>query len=518
MKTMHQFLKKGLIALFMIALLFLYAQLFHFIEPTIWRSVFLPGAVLILAVLLTPSRADARVRLAVTGVVLVFTLATTRLQPGYYLRTEIIVLAMLWGAGQIFLAIATTRVRNDVAGPLLRSLAETGYISTLRRMGHGAFGDALARGTRNTRWAIAVFLVSLLLSRAGAFDAEEEQLVLRPWFFHTLSGPSHSLVVSLTTPDNNPTEYLRTALELNRIFRKAGAVVSVFPRSGAVDPLAAKLLDSLTAMGGVTYDQPRFGWLEWGRPPGFVVTRYKAAGISWRTGEFVVHPSLVAAARYLASPIRLPKELLGTPTVGFPGAKLSIPRNTEVSVGERRIPIWDNGYAAVLNRQVLSRFEQWNSFLFRAEIERTHWDSALTYKAYGTGDKSHSLADSVWEHLKGKMVFVEWVNLGDDYRRDDATEPARIADMVVSGLVVDRAAAWHVALSGIVLLIGVLLSIRTRIWLQVAVLLASAVGLIVLDGWLFREWLLLANLVYPAFTAAVAALIFPLVRAAHDRE
>ena len=110
------------------------------------------------------------------------------------------------------------------------------------------------------------------------------------------------------------------------------------------------------------------------------------------------------------------------------------------------------------------------------------------------------------------MVFLQWVNLGEDFRRDDATEPARIADLIVRGLIVDRAGTWHIALSCIVLALGVFLSVRVRVMIQAIILGALVPALLFLDGWIFHEWLLLTNLVYPAFTAAVSATVLPLVR------
>jgi hypothetical protein len=513
----YHFLRRGVAAFVILLILFGCSWLFRAMVPAIWQTFAVPGAVLVLAIAFTPARVAAGIRLSLVGVVWIVFLATNHFQPGGYWRTGIIVLALLWGAGQLFLVVASERVRVDRAGPFLRSLHESGFSTTLRRMDRGVFGDSLARGTRACRWAAALLVVTLLLSRAGALDADEEQLILSPWLAPRLSGPSHSLVVTLTTTDNNAQGYLRTALELNSIFRKAGAVVSVFPRFGPGDSIARHLLDSLTAMGGVTFDPPRFGWFTLDRPQGSAFTRFIATDISWRDGKPVVHPAIVAAARFFKAPLRLPGEFLKAPSFASGSGNMPRARNAEIMIGEHRIPIWSDGYSAVRNPHSLARVEQWNSFLFRASIERTSWDSALTYREFEAGKHVPALADSLCALMKGRMVFVQWENLSEDFRSDfDVSEPARIADMIVRGLIVDRAGPWHIALTCLVLLAGCVLSVRTRIGIQVAALLTCAAAFLILDGWIFREWLLLTSLVYPAFAAFVAAIILPLVRLSEE--
>ncbi|HSQ76854.1 MAG TPA: hypothetical protein VLT13_14935, partial [Bacteroidota bacterium] len=196
MNVGHYYLRKALVTLLVLALAYAFSSVLVLRVPTIWRTFFLPSAVLILAVTLMPPHASAGIRLAVTAIVLILVFLTTRLQPGPYFRTELIVVAFLWGIAQVVLAIASERVRIEAAGPLLASLREVGYIATLRRMTDGRFGNLVARGTRAARWAIAILLASLLLSRADALDSEEENLVLFPHFRPSWTATSQSVVVT----------------------------------------------------------------------------------------------------------------------------------------------------------------------------------------------------------------------------------------------------------------------------------------------------------------------------------
>jgi hypothetical protein len=194
-------------------------------------------------------------------------------------------------------------------------------------------------------------------------------------------------------------------------------------------------------------------------------------------------------------------------------------RNTALSIGQLKIPVWADGYSAVLRRQsggvfnpdALGSKSGWNSFLFPAGFERLDWDSSLAFFDFETVSRPRTLPDEVWKVAAGKMIFVQWVNMGEDFRRDDATTPAMVADMVVRGLVIDQARPWHIAVSCGILLVAVALFVYGRKWLLVLVLVGSAIGCVVLDGWIFREYLLVVRFIYPAFTAAVAAVVLPLV-------
>ncbi|MBK7260312.1 MAG: hypothetical protein IPI01_21410 [Ignavibacteriae bacterium] len=98
-----------------------------------------------------------------------------------------------------------------------------------------------------------------------------------------------------------------------------------------------------------------------------------------------------------------------------------------------------------------------------------------------------------------------------DYH-DMASVPALIADMAVRGMFVSESPAWHIIVSVLAVLVGIVLFASVRPWLTFVVLLACAVGLGVVDRWVFGEYLLVTRLVYPAFTCAVAAMVLPLVR------
>ena len=106
------------------------------------------------------------------------------------------------------------------------------------------------------------------------------------------------------------------------------------------------------------------------------------------------------------------------------------------------------------------------------------------------------------------------LTINSNIRRDDATGPAMVADMVVRGFAVDRGGHWHLAVSFLVLLLGIILFARAGVWVLVATMAGCAIGLSIIDGLVFREYLYVANLIYPAFCAGLSAVILPLVKIA----
>jgi hypothetical protein len=476
------------------------------------RTLFLPAVVLLTAMIFMPVKMTSGWRLTATAFVFLLLFAATRLQPGYALRNALYVIAIGWGVSQILLVVATERIRAGTAGAWTRVLHTDGYFGVLRAMDRGDFGPHVARMFATLRAAGLILIGTLLLIRAGSLDQPEENIVfaVRPW--ERSIDSQHTVIVTLTTTDNNTVGYLRTALELHARFRAAGAAVMCYPHSGSLDAVGKRLKDSLDAQGAITYVQRDPSWSMFREHWGRAYTSFRVTDLTWRYAKPVVHPGLVAVARFKGVPIALPEELRHPPSIsnweGLP-QKLRDPRLT---IGEIVVPISDDGTSAVLNPWTESGLKgRWDYFLFPAGVMRSHWDSSITYLDYSSGKQLTSLPDSVWNILKGRMVFLNWDNQGEEYPRADATFPAVIAERVMNGLIVTRTGAWAVGLSVLILVIGILLSWGKRIWIPAAFFIACTAGVLVLDGWLFREYMLVAGLIYPAFTAAVAAVVLPLV-------
>lgn len=478
-----------------------------------------PLLVFALGVLFAPRAVAGLLRLGYAVFILLAVLIFERLLPYYYLGNYLTILVLVWVGGQIILVMAGERVRSGEGGGIATSLCANGYLRTLRRMDGGAFGVRLASLLTVTRWSALIFVGSLLLYRSETFHRPEEDLLLQPGSRYEIDSRSHSVVATLTTTDNNVTGYLRTAIEMNDLFRKAGAAVVCFPCRGALDPKAQKLADSLEMAGGVLFVQPRYDlrWFE--RTWGWNFMRFVSIDVTWQYGKPLIHPGLVAASRLMGTRVHVPNELLRAPSYGLHDSQMPRARNTELRIGEQRIPVWEDGYSVVLGRLSSGVFNPdapgsrsgWNSFVFPAAFERMNWDSSLTFFDFETVSRPRTLPHAVWKMAAGKMIFVQWVNMGEDFRRDDATSPALVADMVVRGLVIDQARPWHIAISCGILLVAAALFVYGRKWLLAFILIGCAIGCIVLDGWIFREYLLVVRFIYPAFTAAVAAVVLPLV-------
>ena len=435
------------------------------------------------------------------------------------LETASLVIALIWLAGQMVLVVVTDRFRSGIAGAVESFLAERGFAALIRSVARGEFGATSALWISGLRWGILILVGCLLLTRSGSLDQLEENVVLPLSRLSAVPGASASMVVTLTTPDNNARQFLETALELNARFREGGAAVVCFPARVMRDSTTRSLADSLIASGAVVFDRGQFD------------PRYAMVGHSWNFLRFrsidfslshstpVVHPSLLAAARYLKLPVRIPPEYEQFLHLDARAAGMVGPPRGEVAIGSSRVPRWDNGLSVVLRRSAYLPLQYstggdtlWNSFIFPATIERPQWDGPILYKEYGSGRTLTALPDSVWNFAAGRMVFIQWVNMSDADYHDMASVPALIADMAVRGMFVSESPAWHIIVSVLAVLVGIVLFASVRPWLTFVVLLACAIGLGVVDGWVFGEYLLVTRLVYPAFTCAVAAMVLPLVR------
>lgn len=434
------------------------------------------------------------------------------------LATVSLVIALIWLAGQMLLVVLSDRVRAGKGSPTAVSLVNGGYMGLLRASSRGEFGTACARLLTGMRWGALILAGVWLLYRSGSLHQPEEDLLLPLGRVGEATGPSRSVLVSLTTPDNNPLEYIRTAIEINALFRAGGAAVVCFPRSGMADSTIRLLIDSLESAGAVVYDReqfdPRYAW----GGTGWQFLRFWSAGFGWSNSLPMIHPSIRAASRYLNVPVRLPADTRRMPAIPWAGnAGVVDPAAGDVMLGPAPVPRWSDGWSVVPRPQGLFPTQHpggdtlWNSFLFRVGILRYAWEMPIEYMFYGDAHRVRTLPDSILRLVAGRMVFIDWSDMGGGMPRF-AAGPAMIADMLVRGLFVREALSWHIPVTVAVLLCGIALFVWSRPSVMVLVLVAVALMIATMDVWVFREYLLVTRLVYPAFVALVSAVVFPLVR------
>lgn len=413
---------------------------------------------------------------------------------------------------------------------------EHGYWSAARQALRGSFGDTGARVLNAVFWGMAIMGASLLIWHSGWIENKVDLGLHQPQLHLTVAQTDlpTSITITLSTPDNNPHKYLETALQICRRLRDAGAVVTSFPRRGNLDSASQQLADSIAAAGGLTFPQltnPAERLRPWSIP----FYRYYPLDISWKYGKPAIHPGLVAAARYLHVPVKISPALLHSPSphdwIDNPDGGSDLPHVNHdlLRLGDISIPFWTDGSSCVLSSHAMLGVafwervrgwragDWWDPTRFPADLEVPEWGAPLTYFDWASGQRTGSLPDSIWKLAAGKMVFVQWVNQGEDLRRDDATTPALVADMVVRGCTVDQLAPWHIALSCLFVLIGVVLSVRGPNWLLVVVMATAAGGVLLVERWLFSEYLLVGNMVYAACTAALTMVVLPLVSAGTRR-
>jgi hypothetical protein len=129
----------------------------------------------------------------------------------------------------------------------------------------------------------------------------------------------------------------------------------------------------------------------------------------------------------------------------------------------------------------------------------------------------NTIPDSVLQLVSGRMVFLDWMDMGEGHLRGFAAGPAMIADMLTRGVFIREAPAWHILVTVLVMILGVALFVWSRPSFTLVLLLAAAVAIGAADVWIFKEYMLVTRLIYPAFVALVAAVVFPLVRISERR-
>ena len=405
-------------------------------------------------------------------------------------------------------------------------LVNEGYPGILRAFARGEFGLTCARWVTGLRWGVFILAGVWLLYRSGSLDQPEEEFVLPLARVGETSGPSRSVLVSLMTGDNNPREYLRTAIEINAVFRAAGAAVVCIPRSGARDSTVRSLIDSLEAAGAVVYDRERFESRYAGGRQSMQSLRFWSAGYGYSSDLPLIHPSIQAAARYLRVPVQLPSDYKRMPAIPWYGGGFGAgpPNAGDILLGSTPIPRWSDGWSVVPRPPGLFPMHYstggeslWNSFMFPAGILRGQWHDPLRYMFYGDARSVSVLPDSVLRLVSGRMVFIDWTDMGDGNLRGAGSGPAMIAEMVVRGIFIREAPAWHILVTVLVMILGVALFVWSRPSIILVLLLAAAVLIGAMDVWIFKEYMLVTRLIYPAFVALVAAVVFSLVRIADRR-
>jgi hypothetical protein len=506
---------RSLAALMAIALLWILLVFLRPIMPDEHKTLVLPAVVLFAAMLLMPRKMASPWRLTATAGVFALLLLATRIQQGYMFRTWLFAIASCWGAGQILLVVIAERVRAGKGTAWMQVLHDRGYFTLLVAVGRGDFGMSIARTFAVTRVAGFILIGTMLLFRAGSLDDAEDDIVFSTASWERSIDSQYTAIVTLHTPDNNTIGYLRTALELQDLFRAAGAGVICYPLPRFLDPESQRLKDSLEAQGAIMSVQGRAGWSVFNEHWGNAYSSFSVTGLSWQFNRSVPHPGLLAVAKFKGVSVVLPKELLRPPP--FDSRQGGVPDLSQpyVTIGETVIPVSDDGTSAILNPWGkwgnLGGRGRWDYFRFPAGVCRNHWDSSITYMNYTTAERLTSLPDSAWHRLNGKMVFLEWFDMGGDEPHGGTWYPAMIAEMVMNGMIVTKTESWALPMSCLILVIAAFLSWGGRIWPQATFLVACAAGALVLDAWLFREFLLVTRLIYPAFTAAVAAIVVPLV-------
>jgi hypothetical protein len=426
---------------------------------------------------------------------------------------EIPLITGIWTFCQLLLIVAARSEAAAESGLIMHSFHEHGLRATCIEMRRGKFGRMAAEVGGALQWILWILLATVLLWRSNGLEQIESDLLYRRVEWEQPLSAPHSMIVTLTTPDNNQKKYLQTALEITRAFRKAGALVTCVPRRAILDSAAQRIADSIADCGGMTFAQRRPGEEGPDERWRLAYLRFYPVDFFRMTGKPTVHAAIAAVARASDSVVKVSPQLLKNPGELFQHGRTPAFYNASIWLGNRKIPVDREGRAAVLlYGSWIPQPPGWNRSVFRAEFEKTYWDSPLTMFSLVTGKHVDNIPDSLWQIAQGKMVFLKWVNNGEDLRRDDAGVPAMIADRVSSNHVVRFEGEWSIWVACFLLFASGFVAVRARTGVLLAFLVGCTLALLVLDGWLFARHLVVSSLIYPALAMGLAALILPLTK------
>jgi len=209
-----------------------------------------------------------------------------------------------------------------------------------------------------------------------------------------------------------------------------------------------------------------------------------------------VDAGLLVAGRYLGVPDT-------TPVICVPGA---------VRYGSVEVPVPSSGWSPVLTSVRVDGI-----FLDVSAVREIGSDTLWFFtnnRRHYTYERSPQFPVSAASEIAGKVVFVDWF-VGEE-RGIPAVRYAGLLQEIFTGRVVkvhERAPLW---IAAPVILLSAFLCARLRLRYAVPLLVLFGAALYGGGVWLLVQRQIMLGLAYPAVAAILSAVIFPLVRLAHE--
>lgn len=429
--------------------------------------------------------------------------------------TGVYIALVVFAAYQVLRAVALVAVSRQTQSSLLQAIHFRGVRGTLWEIHRRRLTPALRLPLILVSCACIVLAVVLILWHLRALEAPQARLI------GSLAGGKDSTgipicrIVTLETPDNNLGRYYRSVATLSQNLYEAGAKIVLAELSRYESPLSQwkPLLDSLARSGVFLYESGG------GSPQSLPLPN--PAPANWRRARLfdqsrpvpLESPVMVAFrpvpswySQQLHCALQVVAALRGERMIQQPYFI-----NGDVRYGDLRIPVTEEGEAyAPLDRRVwkgvagIAALKEGSDTLLYWDNSRPEYASAMS-PAFAAG-------------VRGEVVSIQWFEPGGfegPWKGTRLLALSSIVEALQRGRLVTPLPGWHHAITIVVLLLGVGLSVGKHLRVAFPVMALVAAALLGADVWLYASQSLLADLVYPAAAALLAGIVFPLATHFH---
>ena len=366
-------------------------------------------------------------------------------------------------------------------------------------------------------WALILFAIIAVVASTGKLDDTEVRWVHPDEIARPASTPDVT-VFSLATGDNNITNYLRDLLQLVDTFKALGARVVVAERPWYYPelPRHRHLLDSIGKSGiAVLYDdQPSYGRLGFSEdsysrtvdlkdtPPRMITTNI--ASNPPGTNPIYWFPTMYNGA-WLMTSVSL------VAVAKFQGeADTNAPHclQGKVQLGRICIPVGSSGealsFSAIPANNIMTGVVAYRDLDSTAMRFTTSADTAVL------PNFPVNFAGSI----RDKIVLISWSQSRSPWQ----TWPqAFVMQSIINGRLItkyDRLPLW---LACAMIMLAGFLSLKLRPLIAAGIIVALGLAAYLISVWALAAHLLLLNMTYVSLAALLSALVFPLVRIAHEK-
>jgi hypothetical protein len=380
----------------------------------------------------------------------------------------------------------------------------------------------LRYGFLATMWGLGIFLLVGAAAYTGQLDMMERVFVDETEFLQSGDSTVHARILAFSTPNGDPSAYLRGLVQLAHRFDELGVRELVFewPDNPHLRRDELRLVDSLKncRIGKVFF----FHWNPETHAEYLQNAEKFMATLRERSFAFTDRVSRAGPGFFSWYPVMIGGNIVwldaGLAAVGklrgYPEQRIPECRNGRVMFGDMTIPVTDAG-EAVSARTLTPR----RAFL--DVVAEHHFDpdnpaiDTIVYFAPSTGIEYPNFPAELSSEVRDRIVVVSWAQGRSSGRT--AYVIANIIESLIHPAVYTQYKRLPVLMAALVILISALLGSWLKPRRAMIVILLGGVGLLVLGLWLLISWNVILPMAYAFVAAILSGIAFPLLRLANDR-